>query len=109
MVDFATNFKRLCNERGTTPTNVCKALGLSTSKVNMWNNGSLPKQEMLVTLAKHLNCSVMDFFMDEELNNFLDTPLNDDELDILKVYRSLDRRDKHEFMTLIYQFENKTE
>lgn len=108
-MDFATNFKRICQEKGTTPTTVCKELGLSTSKVNMWNNGSLPKQEMLLTLAKHLGCSVMDFFADEEDLTRRAIPENDDEYDILRVYRLLDRRAKHEFMSMVYDFENKAE
>lgn len=107
-MDFATNFNRICREKGTTPTNVCKELGLSTSKVNMWNNGSLPKQEMLLTLAKHLGCSVMDFFADEEDLRKKAEPENDDEFDILRVYRMLDRRAKHEFMAMVYEFEGKS-
>lgn len=107
-MDFATNFKRICQEKGTTPTTVCKDLGLSTSKVNMWNNGSLPKQEMLVILANHLGCSVMDFFADEEsvlhstecLNN-----LNDDEQEVIRLFRTLSIKDRHKFMAQAYIYE----
>ena len=106
-MDFATNFKRICQEKGTTPTTVCKELGLSTSKVNMWNNGSLPKQEMLVVLARHLRCSVMDFFVEEVDLIVKSIPENDDEQDILRIYRLLNRRAKHEFMSMVYDFENK--
>ena len=65
-MDFATNLKRICTERGTSPTALLKSMGVATSKVALWNGGSLPKQEMLVRLAKELNCSVMDFFADED-------------------------------------------
>ena len=107
-MDFATNFKRICTEKGTNPTAVCKELGVSTSKVNLWNNGSLPKQEMLVKLARHLGCSVMDFFADEEDLRKKAEPENDDEFDILRVYRMLDRRAKHECMAMVYEFEGKS-
>jgi len=106
-MDFATNFKRICTEKGTNPTAVCKELGVSTSKVNLWNNGSLPKQEMLVKLARHLGCSVMDFFADEEDIANAVKPENDDESDILRVFRMLDRRTKHEFMSMVYEYENR--
>ncbi len=106
-MDFATNFNRICREKGTTPTTICKELGVSTNKVSLWNSGSLPKQEMLVKLAKHLGCSVMDFFADEEDLARNPEPENDDESDILRVYRSLDRRAKHEFMAMVYEFEGK--
>lgn len=104
-MDFATNFKRICTEKGTTPTSVCKELGVSTSKVNLWNNGSLPKQEMLLRLAQHLECSVRDFFADEKDLHEI-KPVNEDEEDLLRIYRGLPRRAKHEFMSLAYEFED---
>lgn len=108
--DFGKNLKRICNERGTSPTKVVVELGYSNSKVNMWNNGSLPKAEMLVKLAEKLNCSVMDFFKTEdEWETAQATPTNEDEEDILRVYRSLSRRSKHEFMSMVYTFETQEE
>lgn len=108
-MDFATNFNRICKEKGTTPTALCKKLGISTSKVSMWNNGSLPKQEMLLTLAKALDCSVMDFFADmgDTPTKPSDQPLTEDEQDMLRIYRMLDRRSKHELMALVYRAEKK--
>ena len=108
--DFGKNLKRICNEQGTSPTKVVIELGYSNSKVNMWNNGSLPKAEMLVKLAEKLNCSVMDFFKTEdEWETAQATPTNEDEEDILRVYRSLSRRSKHEFMSMVYSFETQEE
>lgn len=104
-MDFATNLRRICFERETTPTKVLKELNLSSSKVTAWNNGSLPKQDVLVAIAQKLNCSVMDFFADDDQITDRMCPADDDEADILNVYRSLDRRAKHEFMTIVYQFE----
>ena len=111
-MDFATNFKRICKERGTTPTAVCKQLNLSTSKANAWTTGSLPKQGMLITLAHTLNCSVMDFFADDEATpisprNISDVEfaLDDDEKDIIRLFRKLPRKEKHEFMSKIYWYE----
>ena len=66
-MDFATNLKRICTERGTSPTALLKSMGVATSKVALWNGGSLPKQETLVRLAKELDCSVMDFFADDDV------------------------------------------
>lgn len=112
-MDFASNLKRICTERGTSPTALLKSMGVSSSKVAMWNSGSLPKQEMLIRLAKELNCSVMDFFADEEIvhttSPVATEPEDDDESDILRIYRSLTRRTKHEFMTQVYEFEKRQE
>ena len=97
-MNFADNLKRICQLKGTNPTTLCKELGLSTSKVSAWYNGSLPKQDIMVQLAQKLECSVMDFFARDE-----------DEEDILRVYRSLSRRNKHEFMSMVYEFEARKE
>ena len=105
---FAENFNRICAERGTTPTALVKRMGLSSAKVTMWNNGSLPKPEMLVRLAQELQCSVVDFFVeDDSLIARSESDLNEDEQEIIRVYRSLDRRTKHEFMVAVYEYENK--
>lgn len=107
---FKENINRICKEQGTTLTAVVKGLGLSTSKVSRWNEGALPKEEVMVLLAKELNCSVMDFFADEEdLPHTPSQPQDEDEEDILRVYRALSRRNKHEFMSMVYEFEARKE
>lgn len=106
---FGDNLKRICKEKGTTPTAIMKKWGLSTSKVSAWYEGSLPKQEMLLRLAEELECSVMDFFADEEDIQKTVKPNSEDEADILRIYRSLSRRAKHEFMAMVYEFENREE
>lgn len=105
---FAQNINRICKSQGTTLTAVVKSLGLSTSKVSRWNEGSLPKEEVMVILAQTLHCSVMDFFADEEDLEPVATT-DEDEADILRVYRSLSRRAKHEFMAMVYDYENREE
>lgn len=116
-MNFADNLKRICTERGTSPTALLKSMGVATSKVAMWNSGSLPKQEMLIRLAKELDCSVMDFFADDadlaaqniNKTNADTEPKNEDESDILRIFRSLSRRAKHEFMSMVYEFETREE
>jgi transcriptional regulator with XRE-family HTH domain len=105
---FADNLKRICTLRGTNPTALCKELGLSTSKVSAWYGGSLPKQEVMVQLAQKLDCSVMDFFSDEEDLHEVQ-PVDEDEVDILRIYRALSRKRKHEVMSYLYKLEDGTE
>lgn len=105
-MDFATNLRRICQERGTSPTKLCVELGLSTNKVSLWNKGGLPKPDVLVKLAKKLDCQVMDFFVDEEsLITKVEFALDEDEKDIVRLFRMLDRKQKHEFMSKAYAFE----
>lgn len=108
-MNFATNLKRICKLRGTTPTGLLKSMGVPTNKVSAWNKGALPKQEMLIRLANELGCSVMEFFADESYLETMklqsDIEQDEDEIDIVRVYRLLSRRDKHEFMAKVYEFE----
>ena len=104
---FADNIKRICAERGTNLTTVVKKVKGSSSFVTAINKGSLPKESELIEFAQELNCSVMDFFADEENFALRDELRDEDERDILRVYRSLSRRDKHKFMSMVYNFENK--
>ena len=109
---FAENLKRICTEKGTTPTALLRKMGVATSKVAMWNSGSLPKQEMMVRLAKELGCSVMDFFADDE-DLLPSAPagivLDEDEKELVRIFRTLGRRERHEFMSTAYEFERRAE
>ena len=104
---FAENINRICAERGTNLTTVVKAVKGSSSFTTQINKGSLPKEHEMLEMAKILNCSVMDFFADEEDLELQAIAHDEDENDILRVYRSLSRREKHEFMSMIYEFENR--
>ena len=113
---FHDNLMLSCNAHGATPAAVLKGLGVTTSKRAAWNRGSLPKQDVMVRLAELLGCSMMDFFWDESDELRLAQaqcaevePKNEDEADILRIYRSLSRQDKHSFMAMIYDFEKRVE
>ena len=103
---FKENVNRICKERGTTLTQLLKSIGVSSSKVTAINNGSLPKEELMLTMAKSLECSVMDFFADEEdLRPQFDYAIFDeDEQDILTIYREMPREEKHKFLARMYAY-----
>ena len=103
---FSENLNRICKEQNRTVTSVLKEMGVSTSKVTMWNNGALPKQEMLVRLAKELHCSVMDFFQDEtDIERSSGTLLSEDEQEIIRMFRGLSNKERHKFMAQAYSYE----
>lgn len=113
---FAENINRICAKKGTNLTAVIKQIknGKSAYTTAINKKGSIPNQEELLKLAEILECSVMDFFADEEDLTKEDLapqvfPQNEDEQDILNIYRSLSRRAKHEFMSMVYEFENREE
>ena len=71
---FFVNFDRICREKGTTPTAVVRKLGFSASKITAWKRGSIPKKEMLSTLAAHLNVDVSEFFAADGVSKKKVTP-----------------------------------
>lgn len=101
---FRENLNRICRERGTKLTPVLKDLGYSTSKATAINNGQIPKEETLLELAKHLNCSVMDFFADEEdLKPSTDVVFNDEnEKTLIEGYRNLPKSQQFRLMAYYY-------
>ena len=102
---FAENINRICKLQGTTLTAFIKSIGISTSKVTAINNGSLPKESEMVLFAQKLGCSVMDFFADEE--DIQSEPLthDEDEEDVIRIFRTLSRKEKHAFMSKAYEYE----
>ena len=53
---------------------------------------------------------MIDFFEDEETDvKSSARPENADKENILKIYRNLSHRSKHEFMTMVYDFESNNE
>lgn len=104
---FAENINRICAKKGTNLTALVKTIKGSSSFATAINTkGSLPKESEMLEMARLLGCSVMDFFADEEDLHEL---TNEDEEDILRIYRGLSRRAKHEFMSMAYEFENREE
>jgi len=104
---FAENLNRLCKEQNTYLTTVLKGLGFSSSKVTAINRGQIPNNEAdLKAIAAALHCSVIDLFWDDEP---MTEPQDEDEQDILDMFRTLSRREKHEFMSMVYEFGRRKE
>ena len=80
-MSFKENINRICLERGTNLTAVVKQVKGSSSFTSSINKGSLPKEDEMVQMAKILNCSVIDFFMDEEDLAPQNESQNEDEAD----------------------------
>lgn len=101
---FAENLNRICTEKGISLTTLVKTIKGSSSFATAINRGSLPKESEMVDMAKILGCSVIDFFSDEGELHEVETA-DEDENDILRIYRGLPRRAKHEFMARMYAYQ----
>ena len=113
---FYENFSTICKERDIAPSALLRKMNVSTSKLDLWKNGSLPKQEMLARLAEELKCSVADFFDDEvhlfykseqewvedrlyaQIKMQSESGLSDEERELLEAYNSADRKTQLKIM-----------
>ena len=98
---FAKNVNSMCKNRGTNLSAMCRELGWSPSRITLINNGTLPKFDDMLKICKYLDCSLLELWMD--IDDIVIT--DEDEKEIITVFRSLDRRTKHEFMTQLYKLE----
>ena len=79
---FFDQFSRLCAENGTTPTEfVTRTLKLSSSKTTAWKNGSIPKYEILQSIAAYFNVTV-GYLFDGTVTDALST----EEKELLSYY-----------------------
>lgn len=126
---FIVNLDRICKSKGLSITKMLKEMGWSTSKVTLWNNGSLPKMDTIEKIAEYLGVPVSEFFIDpdapfpgdpQEILNAkrvaesygVSTPkeeLSEDEQDIIAIFRACTRREQHEIMAMMYKYEKEAE
>lgn len=86
---FFEHFSKLCEAENTTPTKfVTDILHLSSSKVTAWKNGSIPKYEILNSIANYFNVSIGTLFDGKEKSSSTNQ-LNDDEQELIDIYKSL--------------------
>ena len=93
-------FDRLCNENATTPTAfVTNILGLSSSKVTAWKQGSIPKIEILQQIATYFNVTVGQLFDGKEKS--LSPELSEDKQRLIYMYDLLNDMEKGEILVKI--------
>ena len=57
-MEFSRKVKELREKKGLTMEKLANDLGVSKSRVNMWeNNGTVPRQDVLIQLAKYFGVS----------------------------------------------------
>ncbi len=95
---YYERLNEICKQHSTTPTALLKKLGLSTSKVTAWKNGSLPKMDTMQLIAKELKVPISTFF-DEEVPK----PLPEDESELLDIYRQLGKSGKRQLIGKAYE------
>lgn len=57
---FWRNYKRLCEDFGSSPTAVARELGISSGTVTGWKSGRIPRIYALQRIAKRFSVAVQD-------------------------------------------------
>ncbi|MDO4605482.1 MAG: helix-turn-helix transcriptional regulator [Helcococcus sp.] len=66
MAKFQERIRKLRSDAQITMEQLAKALGVSKSRINMWENaGTVPKEDILVKISKYFNVSV-DYLLGNE-------------------------------------------
>lgn len=87
---FYDNVRKICKEKGTSISVVLTALGRSTGATSSWKAGRMPKLDILMEMADYLNVS-LDYLVYGKQSG-LSNELNDDELELLDIYRKIPER-----------------
>lgn len=88
---FWNTLVQLCNQQGTNPTTVVKALGIAAGSVTKWKNGAIPRGTTLAKIADHFGVTT-DYLLgkeekpateSDELNEYLEELKNRSEMRML--------------------------
>ena len=107
-MDFWSKFDALCKERGTTPTAVAKALGLSTGLPTGWKkDGKKPSSATMLKLCEFFNVP-LSYFYEGKINNV--EPVNIEfkkfdefEHEILNLMKKMSTKQKNALLTKAYE------
>ena len=90
---FYDTFDKLCKAKGTSPSAVCIAIGLSRTTSAYWKRtGSTPKREALEKIADYLSVP-MDYLLERETKNASDQDVRSAIID--RVMMLTDSQAKH--------------
>lgn len=86
---FWDNLVSLCNERGTSPSAVCSALGLSNSASVKWKRGSVPQDRTLLKIADYFGVTIKDLVADNDKQDLAGNIRAEETIYFIPVYESV--------------------
>jgi len=103
---FFKIFKQLCEQRGTTPTALCKELGFSTAQPTHWKNGRVPNGKTLEEIANYFGVSVSYLLGESSKTNDGAAESSAEEKRLLSAFRNMTKEQKAALLILIEGYEN---
>ena len=102
---FARNLQDYMKKRGVEQVDIVTKLEITASTVSDWCKGKkYPRVDAMQKLADFLGCRISDLTSEEPAQN-PPLPSDEDERELLLIFRKLDRRAKHEMMAKAYELE----
>lgn len=101
-MSFWEVFSDLCNSKGTKPNPVGKKVGVASSTITQWKNGSIPNGETLIKIADYFDCSV-DYLLGRNLvstkqEKSPSSYLTENEQKIIDVFKNLNNTQQGEII-----------
>lgn len=92
-MEFSEKLNILIKDSGKNRTLIAREMGISEANIRSWIKGSSPNIEMLKKLSKYFSITI-----DELLGN--DITFTEDEKNLIKYYRTLDKNSQNAMLTL---------
>ena len=92
-MNFSEILEHLIQESGKSRTLIAKEIGISEANIRSWLKGSSPNIEILKKLSKYFSITV-----DELIGNA--NEYTEDERNLIKYYRTLDKSSQNAMLTL---------
>lgn len=104
---FAANLNKLMNARGLEQIDIVRRLNTTASTVSDWVNGKkYPRVDTMQEIANFLGVRISDLTSEDAETNDM-SYLDEDERELIAIFRRLNRREKHEMMSEAYRFERR--
>lgn len=106
---FKENFVRLCNQKGESPSYVCKQVGITPATYSCWNESSVPRKATLMRIADYFGINVSDLLSEDEKKPVhVDEPkersLHPEERILLSCYSKISDDDRKVLWTLLDKY-----
>lgn len=92
-MDFYSRLRFACDEKGTSVTNMCRRLNISSGVIGNWKRGVLPTGGVLVKISIFLDVSADWLLFGAERPKKEERP-DPNETELLNLFRQLSERDK---------------
>lgn len=87
---FYDNFIALCKKKNVKPTPLVTSMGLSSSNVSQWKDGSIPRADVLLKISNYFGVS-MEYMLSGEKEKPADgksSGLSEEMMEIVNLYDS---------------------